>query len=547
MGLPELSHPATVVQGSHQGKPLRLWTAVVASSVLYAAAHPPWSLWPLALVAAAPVSAVLLDGSSRVSSARAAAAGLLFGALATYLLVGHWTWQAASRFFPDAPLVAIALTAAMPIVASAVALYYALAFVLIARLARYGAAAGVIGSAALWAAAELARSSLGYGNPWGSFASALIAADSALSGFRPETPVADLLAVGGAPAVALAASAIGASLGLAWVERRHAVRRGQALAAGAIVAAALVAVGHFGAILAPLRNAASMPQQPLRVALVQAGIGKNQLWESGGAAESLARHVEITRSFETRGADLVVWSENALPFLLDANPDKQAEVRALARERETSLLVGGSRSEKGPHGTTSVFNSAFLFPADGGEPMVYDKRILLPLVEHVPGWAAMFRASPWQGAFAAGLSPGLFTVKGWRVAPLLCLEALYPGESVSRVAEGADLLVNLSNDSWFDDGAGPEQHFQHATLRAAETRRPLVRVATTGISALVREDGLVSWRLPARTTSVALLDVAPPGHDSLFVRGGRVGFSLLVVAIAAAAAVLPSRTGGIDE
>ncbi|MFN2374989.1 MAG: nitrilase-related carbon-nitrogen hydrolase, partial [Candidatus Binatia bacterium] len=239
-------------------------------------------------------------------------------------------------------------------------------------------------------------------------------------------------------------------------------------------------------------------------------------------------------------------------------------LRRLARERGAALLLGASRSLPGKDGRTMVFSSAFLFPADGAEPLVYDKRILLPYIERIPAWVTPFLASPWQGSFTPGVSPSqvrsssplptgsdgfdystppVFEVKGWRIAPLLCLEAIYPSVAASRAAAGADLLVNLSNDSWFDRGAGPEQHFALAALASAETRRPMVRVATTGVSALVTEDGLLSWRLPVRTSAVALLDVVPPRRDSLFVRGGRIGFALFVLLLAAAAALLPALLG----
>ena len=550
------------MQGTHQGRSARLWVATFATSLLYAAAHPPWSWWPLALLAVAPVSAVLLDARAPVPWPRAAWAGFVFGVVTTYLLVGHWSWLAAREFFADSPLAALGFTASLPLIASGIALHYAIAFALVARLAGLGAMAGVVGSAALWAATELARTSLGYGNPWGAFAAALISADGALSGFRAETPVAGLLALGGPPLVALLAAATGASLGLAWSERRSVVARGRALAAGATVFLLCAAASHAGLAWLPLRSDAAVPCEPLRVALVQPGFGKSRLWQRAGAAESFDSQVKLTQGFETRGADLIVWPENALPFLPDANVDKRDVLRALARDRGAALLVGGSRSSVGDDGSTNVFNSAFLFPADGSEPLVYDKRILLPFIERVPGWAAPFLASSWQGAFTAGRAPkrpaatsgssewtttDLFTIKGWRIAPLLCFEAIYPGEVAARVAEGADLLVNLSNDSWFDAGAGPEQHFSLAMLAAAETRRPLLRVATTGVSALVAEDGLVSWRLPVRTGAVALLDVVPPRRDSLFVRGGRSGFALSVILVAIAAAALPGRARRAGE
>ncbi|MFN2424851.1 MAG: hypothetical protein ABR587_00240, partial [Candidatus Binatia bacterium] len=184
------------MQGTHQDKSARLWIATIATSVLYAAAHPPLAWWPLALLAVAPASAVLLDPRTRIPWPRAAAAGFLFGLVTTWLTVGHWSWLAARLFFGDSTTAA-GFTAALPLLASGIALHYAIAFALIARLAGLGAATGVIGSAGLWSAAELARTSVGYGNPWGAFSAALIAADAALSGFRAETPVAGLLAIGG--------------------------------------------------------------------------------------------------------------------------------------------------------------------------------------------------------------------------------------------------------------------------------------------------------------------------------------------------------------
>lgn len=530
------------MEGLFQGKPARLAAATAASALLYAAAHPPWSWWPLALLATAPASAVLLDPRTRVGWRRAAAAGFAFGALATYFTVAHWSWLAGRQWFAGSPVAAAAFTAALPLAASGIALHYALLFVLVSRLAGLGALAGVVGSAALWSATEIARTSIGVGNPWAAFAAALAGADAWLSTFRAVTPVAGMLAFGGTAAPAFLAAGVGASIGLAWAERSRVVARGQALGAGAMVALALLALSQASAELAPARPADLVPKAPLRVALVQPGVGRSRPWEGAGAAESFDRHVAATRSFDTKGADLVVWPENSLPFLMDANVERRDTLRALARERGAALLVGGSRSVSGDDGRTRVFNSAFLFPADGGEPLVYDKRVLLPFVEQVPRWVSPFLSSPWQGAYAAGSGPGLFDVKGWRLAPLLCLEAIYPGESAVRVAEGADLLVNLSNDSWFDEGAGPEQDFSLAALRSAETRRPMVRVATTGVSGLVGADGLVAWRLPVRTGAVATIDVPPPALDSLFVRGGGAGFALFVLAIATAAVVLPAWT-----
>ena len=532
------------MQGADQGKQVRLGRAVIATSLLYAAAHPPLGFGILAWIALAPVMAVLLDPVSPVGSRRAATAGFGFGLLTTWLLVVPWGWPAALEWFAGSTPRAFGFLATLPLLASGVAFYTALAFALIARLAGLGAFTGILGAASLWALAEVARSSLGVGNPWGSLAAALAPAvpTSAFGALAAEQVVVGLLGLGGATLVSFVAAASGSALGLAWAKRGNVAERGRALGVGTLVVFVSIAAGSLAHEFAPLRELRVIPEEPLRVALVQGGIGGSRLWNSGGAARSFDRHVELTRASELDGADLVVWSENALPFLLDANVERREQLQALAVEVGAALLVGGSRSGPSPEGggRVAVYNSAFLFPADGAPPLAYDKRLLLPYVERVPAWAATLLDSPWRGAFASGSGPMVFDVKGWRVSPLLCFEAIYEGPAVERVRGGADLLVNLSNDSWFDDGAGPEQHFALAALRTAETRRPMVRVTTTGVSALVGEEGLLSWRLPTGTGAIALLDVVPPHHDSVFTRGGGAAILALLALIATAAVALPS-------
>lgn len=532
------------MQGADQGKRQRLGGAVIATSLLYAAAHPPIGFGIFAWIALAPVMAVLLDPVSPVGARRAATAGFGFGLLTTWLLVVPWGWPAALEWFAGSTPRAFGFLAALPLLASGVALYTALAFVLVARLAGLGAFTGILGAASLWTLAEAARSSIGVGNPWGSLAAALAPAvpGSALGALAAEQVVVGLLGLGGATLVSFVAAASGSALGLAWAKRGQAAERGRALAVGSLVVFVAIAAGSLAQEFAPLREPRVIPEEPLRVALVQGGIGGSRLWDSGGAARSFDRHVELTQASELDGADLVVWSENALPFLLDANVERREQLQALASEIGAALLVGGSRSGPSPEGggRVAVYNSAFLFPADGAAPLAYDKRLLLPYVERVPAWAATLLDSPWRGAFAPGAGPMVFDVKGWRVSPLLCFEAIYEGPAAERVRGGADLLVNLSNDSWFDDGAGPEQHFALAALRTAETRRPMVRVTTTGVSALVGEEGLLSWRLPTGTGAIALLDVVPPHYDSVFTRGGGAAIFGLLALIATVAVALPS-------
>ena len=100
------------------------------------------------------------------------------------------------------------------------------------------------------------------------------------------------------------------------------------------------------------------------------------------------------------------------------------------------------------------------------------------------------------GTLAPGTRPTVFEGPQGRFGVLVCYEGIFPWVSRRFVADGADFLVNVTNDAWYGQTAAPYQHLAQATLRAVENRVPLVRAANTGISAIVRDDGRVAWAGP---------------------------------------------------
>lgn len=518
-------------------KPGALAAATTATVVLYTLAFPPFGPGMLALVALAPIAAVLLDARVAVRPWQALLAGAAFGSAACLALVGYWSFLAARDYFAQPAWFAALFALSLPASASAVALYYAAAFVCLAWLgclaaAREGSlhrAAGaqrrglghvwtrICGFASIWTLCEMARASLWLGNPWAKLG-------DGLAGSPLLAAAADL---GGVWLLSWLAAAVSASIGVAWSERGNPREVHRALGAGAALLAFQIAYGCWSVLPADrdasAGSAASDAAPVLRVAMVQAAIGKHSLWNNQGPGDAFETQIALSRSATLAGADLIVWPENATTFLMNANPERRTRLRGLARDLGAALLVGGSRSEAAPGGGVRVYNSVFLFPADGAEPGVYDKRLLMPYTEHVPAWAAALVGSAWQGAYGAGSAQVLFDVKGWKIAPLVCFEAIYPSLAREAAQAGADLLVNLSNDSWFDQGAGPEQHFAMARLRAIENHLPLLRVATTGISALVDARGRIVHQLPSRRQAVALVEVERGPGVSWFTTVGAGG------------------------
>ena len=195
--------------------------------------------------------------------------------------------------------------------------------------------------------------------------------------------------------------------------------------------------------------------------------------------------------------DLIVWPETTVPFMLNEPGERSQAVVQVAAEVGRPLVLGapGYRLEE-PRGQT---NRVHLVMPGGVSAIAYDKMLLVPFGERIPfgAWLPFVRPIvPVTGSLAAGTTPTVFAVDGARFGVLVCYEATSPAQAATLVRAGADFLLNLTNDGWFGKTAAPYQHLAQATLRAVENRVPLVRVANTGISAVIMPDGAIAWQGP---------------------------------------------------
>jgi apolipoprotein N-acyltransferase len=195
----------------------------------------------------------------------------------------------------------------------------------------------------------------------------------------------------------------------------------------------------------------------------------------------------------------VVWPETATPFFFqDGGPERES-LLALSRRLDTYLLFGSPAATFAGAEMTSQRNRAYLVGPREGEIDYYDKMQLVPFGEYVPFARVLFFVEQMVeavGTLAPGTRPTVFTVPAGRFGVLVCYEGVFPWVSRRLVGDGADFLVNVTNDAWYGQTSAPYQHQAQATLRAVENRVPLVRAANTGISSVVREDGRVAWAGP---------------------------------------------------
>jgi apolipoprotein N-acyltransferase len=475
--------------------------AIAASALAAVLASPPYAVPGLGALALAPLVAAL-DGE------RPRRAFLLtwLWALAMALVVTRWLLHALVSGYGASPVWS-ALFAVLLI--GALALVPATAAAVWARLSP-GLADGAapLAFAALWTLGEWLRA-VPLGFPW------LLAAHP----FASWPTALQLAELGGAHALGFVVTGVAAGVGLA-------LRRASAwpLAAPALLAAATLGFGAWR-----LAQPDVLAGETARVGVVQASVPQDERFQPGSAVRNVARHVEASRKLAAgAGLDLLVWSETAVDVDLDRAPLVRVTIERLAGELGVPIVTGAPRTAGGRH-----TNSVVLFTPDGGLAESYDKQRLVPYSEYDPS-AGGFLA-PLLGPVTAGRPyvPGARATV-FRAGPLpfaapVCFEITYPDLVRRFRANGAALLVNLSNDAWFGPVGYPEMHLAHAVFRAIESRSWVVRGANTGISAAIDPFGRVREALPAFTEGGFVVDVAPAGAPPFYARHGDAPVLLALV------------------
>ena len=176
-----------------------------------------------------------------------------------------------------------------------------------------------------------------------------------------------------------------------------------------------------------------------------------------------------------------------------------------------------------PLSTKGTALRAAVDPA-GVEVDHYDKMELVPFGEYVPFGRVLFfvqQVVEAVGALTPGTRAVVFDGPGdSRFGVLICYEGIFPWISRHMARDGADFLVNITNDAWYGPTSAPHQHLAQATFRAIEHRVPLVRAANTGISAVIDPDGRIRWRSALFEPVWHVDEIAWPGVRTLYARVG---------------------------
>lgn len=246
----------------------------------------------------------------------------------------------------------------------------------------------------------------------------------------------------------------------------------------------------------------------IKVGLVQPNLNPWDKWEAGNLDEQLNLYLKLSQKAVEQGAKLIVWPESALPvYLLSGNyPYEVEKIHQFVDSNNVYLMTGmpdaafyfnldeappeAKRTRSGDVAYTS-YNSILLFSPYSSSVQKYRKIKLVPFgekvpfVEQLPFLGDLIKWQVGISSWNVGKEQTVFNFMNIKAAAVVCIESIYPDFVAEFIQQDAELLVVVTNDSWYGYSSGPFQHKEIASLRAIENRRTVIRAANGGISCII--------------------------------------------------------------
>ncbi|MET0281250.1 MAG: apolipoprotein N-acyltransferase [Steroidobacteraceae bacterium] len=476
-------------------------------------AFAPYGHFWLALLA----PALLLALWGRAPSARDGAwLGFCFG-VGLYA-VGTWWLYISIRGFGQAP-VAVALLVMGALVVMMAAWQALLGYVACRWLQPASFGGRVLWVPAAWLLVEWLRGWFLSGFPWLSLGYSQT--DSWLAGLAP---------VGGVYLLSLALLVSAGALLSLWWER------------GTWRAAAMVALVLPWTLGLGLRGVEwTQPGKARQVAILQGAIPQDMKWQATNQRNILDTYARLHQ--QALGADLIVWPESALPDFANLLSGYVGSVWSAARQAGSAVVMGIMRVDDsaGADVEPLYFNSVLAMGE--GEPAFYDKRHLVPFGEYFPVPAFVRQWLRLMSLPYSDFTPGAreqppLQLAGMSLAASICYEDAY-GTLLRPEIRASDALVTVTNDAWFGRSGARYQHLQIARMLAMQSRRPLLRAANDGVSALIGPDGRVEVEAAEFAPAVLRGTLVPRTGDTPYLVAGNalaLGLALALLLLAARAA-----------
>ena len=501
--------------------------AAVLSSLLLVLSFPQIALGPLAWISLVPLLLLCLN----TSPLRAFLFGWITGTLA-FIGIIYWLVIAIHRY-GDTPLPLSWLVLAL--LTAYLGLYVGLFAGFITRVLQRSPRPFVLMLIAppAWVSLELLRTYLFSGFPW------------ALLGYSqfewlPIIQIADMTGVYGVSFLIVLVntflSLLIQTLRARWRDGRHVRIAPLAFPAVATIVCMSLALLYGQSRQETVRTASD--HRTLRLGLVQANIDQDKKWDPAFLQDTMSRYHDLTtqavRDAHDDPVDMIVWPEAATPFIFASQASLRDRITALVQRQQTPLLFGSVAVKDVTDGPAQLLNRAYLLSPQGTVLNQYDKIHLVPFGEYVPdAFPFVTKIGHGIGDYVPGTEYTIMSGPHGRFGVAICFDVIYPNLVRHFVKHGAEYMVTITNDAWYDRSSAPYQHFSMVVFRAVENRVSFARAANTGISGFINADGSITHTtdLFEQTVTVGAVTL---GHDqsAYTIFGDIFAYTCVVVTVA---------------
>jgi apolipoprotein N-acyltransferase len=461
----------------------------ILSGILLILVQPPISLSPLAFIALVPLMYSIDKDNLRLSFMRGFAAGVV-----AWLGTIYWVVVAMNQYgginIPLSILILVLFVAYLSIYSGIFALCCAF-------LEKRASIPAYLAAAPVWVILEYARGVVMTGFPWSYLGHSQF-------GFLH---LIEVVSVTGTFFISFLIVAVNGVICSLWARRRIPV------IFTIIIAALFAASLAYGFMRLEHRDIGKY-----EAAIVQGNIGQDIKWDDTFKMMTVNKYYRLSFGL-AQNADIIIWPETAMPFLLERDPAAYRYVKSVPVLLKSRLLYGTI----GILSTGNLLNTVRYVDSGGYTTGIYNKVHLVPFGEYTP-IASYFPFLAKLTAIGADFKPGeghtpIDTDVG-KIGILICFEGIFPYITNETVRQGAQVLVNLTNDAWYNRTSAPYQHFAFYVFRAIETDRYVLRAANTGISSIIDPRGRIEGKTPIFTEEVLRGKYALKNTQTFYVRHG---------------------------
>lgn len=272
----------------------------------------------------------------------------------------------------------------------------------------------------------------------------------------------------------------------------------------------------------------------ISVGVIQGNVSSKEKWNNKNYNRLMDIYGDLTKKAASEGADIVLWSETALPYYINSKNNKALykSLEDLSKESGVIIFVGTFWREDSAYKESALeYNVIIQVTPDDGiiTDNIYYKRRLVPFGEFIPLQKFIEAVVPpladlvmTKDPIYPGVDSAIHITPYGKIGSLICFDSIYENLSVNTVRDGAEVIAISTNDSWFDGTVALRQHVAQAVLRAVETDRYIVRSANTGISCVISPGGDVLSATENGERTYFVFNVAPRNTETLYAKTGNV-------------------------